>query len=434
MSAISSISLISGPTPLIVIGLAYVTLALSFAWRRAAWKKQVLIGIPAAAAATGLVVLAVHLFNLIPYSFPATFYVWVGVIFLAIAVLITGWRHMRNWKRGVAGLSVILTALSAFVLVNDHYQYYPSIGAVMGVTGEHSASEKAIEQMRDDDHGVDPKNGFTTLALIPGTKSGFKARHAYVWLPPVWFTNPKIKLPVVEMLVGAPGSPGNWIVSSAADATANAFAAAHHGIAPILVIPDPNGAGATADTECVNSPRGQAETYLTVDVPKFVEDTYGSATNRKSWSIVGLSAGGMCATMLALRHPNQYSAFGDYSGLSAPTVGEVVEPAETTRVLFGGSTAEYQAHDPAHLLRTNKYPQLAGWFEVGTDDSGPYAAQKLLAPLAQQAGIKTCAAYIPGGQHSFGFWKQSFIDSLPWLSAQMGLTPAPASTGPATCS
>jgi S-formylglutathione hydrolase FrmB len=261
---------------------------------------------------------------------------------------------------------------------------------------------------------------------IPGTVSHFHARSAYVWVPPIWLVNDTIKLPVVELLAGVPGNPSDWTRAGMADQTADKYAAAHGGVAPILVMPDANGS-ADADTECVNSPRGQAETYLTVDVPAFVRAHFGAATRPQSFAIAGLSAGATCSVMLALRHPNLYVAFGDYSGLTSPTVGETVNPAATTTILFGGSTAAYDAHDPLSLLRARTYPTLGGWFEVGTDDPGPLAGQHTLVPLARSADIETCSKEVPGGGHSFAVWSDAFSSSLPWLVSRLGLVAGTAS-------
>ena len=189
-------------------------------------------------------------------------------------------------------------------------------------------------------------------------------------------------------------------------------------------MPDSNGSD-FADTECVDSPLGNAETYLTVDVPAFMRANFGASTAPDSMAVGGLSAGGMCATMLALRHPTLYGAFGDYAGLTSPTVGESVNPQATTRALFGGSTAAYQAHDPLHLLATGTYPGMGGWFEVGTGDGGPLAAQRELVPMAQQAGIDVHAVEVPGAGHTFSLFAQAFADSLPFLSCRLGMTPDP---------
>jgi hypothetical protein len=54
-----------------------------------------------------------------------------------------------------------------------------------------------------------------------------------------------------------------------------------------------------------------------------------------------------------------------------------------------------------------------------------------LQGLALKAGIDACIT-IPAGGHDFGFWKQAFSDSLPWLSWKLKLTPEPQSV-PACC-
>ena len=111
-------------------------------------------------------------------------------------------------------------------------------------------------------------------------------------------------------------------------------------------MPDINGS-LTADTECVDSPVGNAETYLTVDVPTAVQQRFGTTPPGRSWALAGLSEGGACAIMLALRHPDLFSTFGDFGGLSGPRVGESdTDTDPTVAELFGGSRQEFAAHDP----------------------------------------------------------------------------------------
>jgi S-formylglutathione hydrolase FrmB len=187
-------------------------------------------------------------------------------------------------------------------------------------------------------------------------------------------------------------------------------------------MPDNNG-GFTSDTECVDSSRGNAETYLTVDVPTFIKDRLGTATDAKSWAVVGFSEGGNCALMLALRHPDLFATFGDYSGLPGPRVGTNMEVTTEVADLFGGSRAAFEAHEPADLLQNKRYPGMAGWFEVANDDGGPLAAAQHLAGLSRKAGIEACVVVLPTGGHAFPVWQQAFKDSLPWLAARLGLVP-----------
>ncbi len=267
-----------------------------------------------------------------------------------------------------------------------------------------------------------PDHGFTLEVPIPGKVSGFSARSAFVWLPPAWVGDPTPELPVIELMSGSPGTPADWVRASYADETARQFALGHGGRAPIVVMPDINGS-LLGDTECVDSSQGHAETYLTVDVPRFLATTFHAKTTGRSMAAAGYSEGATCALLLALRHPDLYSAFADFSGLTSPTVGESVDRDATTKALFGGSSEQYDAHDPVHLLRTARYPTLAGYFDVGLSDSDPLAAQRELVPLATAAGITTCATERPGS-HDNDFWTGSWRRALPWLSGRLGVTPA----------
>ncbi len=353
---------------------------------------------------------------------------------LALVVGIIGWTRFRNWRRVVSVLSVALAAVMAFTLINQQYQYYPTVGSVFGVDSDNQVSLTKLDQVREQakrEHGGQlPTHGFTIELPIPGAKSGFHARDALVWVPPIWIADTKIKLPVLVLLSGIPGAPQDWTRAAFADQTAGSFADQNGGKAPIIVMPDQNGS-VTNDTECTNSPRGKAETYITEDVPNFMRDHFNAKTG--VLAIAGLSEGGMCSLMLSLRHPDLFQTFADYSGLTGPTVEDAIAAQQTTDVLFGGNTQEYERHNPINLLKTRDYAKLAGWFEVGTADHAPLAAQRTLVPLAVKAGIRTCWREVAGAGHSFDLWAQAFRDSLPFLSWRLGLSPQPAVASGVRC-
>ena len=428
--SIDSISLISGPTPIIIVALGLGATVLSLRWKDEVWKQQLLYGLPITLALVGLIALLVDGLALIPYQFPNSYYLWVGLVVLALVMGIIGWRRFRNWRRAMSVLSVLLSAAMAWTLINKEYQYYPTLGSLFGVNAQNQVSPKELQAIRArarrDHGGALPTHGFTIQIAIPGKHSHFVARDAFVWVPPAWVANEKAKLPVIELLIGTPGEPSDWTRAAMADVTAQQFAAAHNGMAPIIVMPDENGSF-SGDTECVDSARGNAETYITVDVPTFMRTHFNAKPGKGSITIAGLSEGGMCAAMLTLRHPDEYPAFADYSGLTSPTLSEAVDPPATIRDLFGGSQAAYNLHDPLYLLRQQRFPNTAGWFEVGTADRAPLAAQRTLVPLARRAGIFTCAVEVPGEGHDFTLWERAFRESLPFLSWQLGLTEKPPS-------
>jgi S-formylglutathione hydrolase FrmB len=127
--------------------------------------------------------------------------------------------------------------------------------------------------------------------------------------------------------------------------------------------------------------------------------------------------------MLALRRPEQFATFGDFGGLLGPRTGDGNEVGSTVKDLFGGSQEAFEAHEPEHLLRSRRYPGMGAWFESAADDPAPLAAARRLAPEARAAGIDTCLAVAPSGDHSFGAWAQAFKDSLPWMAARLGVAP-----------
>ena len=171
---------------------------------------------------------------------------------------------------------------------------------------------------------------------------------------------------------------------------------------------------------------------LPSDVPAAVRANLGTLPPGPAWAVAGLSEGGSCAIMLALRHPGLFATFGDFSGLAGPRVGETNDDtADTVAQLFGGSQQAFAAHEPADLLATGRFPHTGGWFEVGDLDDEPLAAAQQLVPLATAAGIATCLVVVPDGDHTFDLWSAAFRQSLPWTAQRLGLVAvSPTATAP----
>ena len=71
---------------------------------------------------------------------------------------------------------------------------------------------------------------------------------------------------------------------------------------------------------------------------------------------------------LALTNSKDIPVFANYSGLESPTYLQD-KPEQTIQTLFGGSQANYNAHNPPYLLAHQQYAGMAGWFEAGAQDS-----------------------------------------------------------------
>ncbi len=370
----------------------------------------------------------------------------VGLGLLTAVVFAASWFHLRRrWLRwGIRGLGVVLAMLMAAAGVNARYAYLPTLAAVFGQRASEQVSPgtlRVLEGHRAEWHGAGHaagvglaiahgstelsgaglRHGVVVAFRIPAPTSHFHARTAEVYLPPAYFRSPRPRLPVIELLHGTPGSPADWTRGGFADVTADDYAAAHQGFAPVLVMPDVNGAW-TADSECVDGRRGRAQTYLTVDVRNAVVSRFHTRRDANGWAIAGLSEGGYCALQIALRHPTMYGAVGDFSGENGPSVAGGIQR------LFSGTwqQAEHRAaqYDAADLLRRwDGAVRPAVWFEVGSAD-GTLRTITNLDLLAIARGFDTRFVMQQGADHSFASWRDAFRDALPWLTASFGASPA----------
>ena len=428
---VGNISIVAGWFPVVLFWVTVAVCVIAVVLRRDVLK-EFAIGIPVGIIFAVLVFVGLRLTQAIPVGAPRSLYVWLCVACLMAGLVAAGW-HRAHWPRRISGiLAVVLAVIAAGSAVNQTFAYYPTFDRLFGKSANHFLDDAQLSAMRTQvaKTGQLPDHGATLAVAIPGKDLKFTPRPAYGWVPPAWFARNHPQLPVIELLHGAPGDPSDWTKSAYADATALAFAQQHHGMAPILAMPDINGSWG-ADSECVNSNMfGAVETYLTQTVPQFMQKNFNAKTDPGSIAIAGLSEGGLCATTLALNNPKVYAAFGNYSGNASPTYQDASQQ-QTIQILFGGSQASYNAHNPPYLLTQHRYPGLAGWFEVGDQDSGSLQAARALQPLASSAGIDTCIT-TPPGSHNFDFWMQAFKDSLPWLSWKLKLTPEPQSV-PARC-
>ncbi len=337
---------------------------------------------------------------------------------LAVACLAAaGWPRRRWWARAAFGAAaLVLLLVTAGAVINRHFDYFRTVGELFG---QYSVDEQPASYLVRQRHV--PRHGATVQVSIPSSDPRYRPRSAIVYVPPAWFRRPKPRLPVVVLLAGTPGTPEDWTRSGEADETTDAWAKAHGDRAPILVMPDINGSF-EGDSECVNSTKyGRVETYLAVDVPRWIRRTLSPAPSPRRWAVGGLSEGATCSVWLALRHPGVWRTFASFSGLANPQYLSDSE-TQTITALFGGSRAAFLAHSPPHLLATRRFPQLAGWIASGSSDPGPLAAARSLATLARRAGVITCLVIAPGG-HDFNYWQAAYAAALPWLAGRLGLVP-----------
>ncbi len=390
-------------------------LALAASWwsRRVRWWRWRLpVSVLVAGAVTGAVAGWLRLSGTVTDAYPPTFAVWVT---LALTALVGCWWTLRRGgqaRRTLALAAVPLTLCGGFLLINDEYGLWPTLGDLMG----HGTTTADLYTLLHLPPGTHPSKGVVASIDVPATRSHFTHRPGSVYLPPAFFDQFAATLPVIVMLGGAPGNSTHWISAGHAVDTADAYAKAHHGYAPIMIFVDHNGSS-TGDTECVDGPRGNAETFLTVDVPAFVSKTLKVKPVARRWAVVGFSEGGTCALDLTLGHPTVFNHFADLAGDLVPNLGN---QQQTLSALFGGSTAAQAAHDPMKLLAIHHYKGFSAWFAAGAADPNKIALSKRFAAAARPAGF-TVHEFTGTGGHNWQFASDAFRRILPELCRELGI-------------
>jgi enterochelin esterase-like enzyme len=326
-------------------------------------------------------------------------------------------------------LAVLCSVLLLLISVNNYYHYYPTLDAVFQtdkpaeIVSQLTAqvttkSSVALEQYYQALPGQSPHGQLLALNIASSLPT-FSPREGRIYLPPAIQGNDQIKLPVIVLLAGYPGSPIHWEQAGILQIM-DTFSAAHKGLAPIVAVVDFTGTK-DIDTECVDSSQGSAETYLTKDVPAYLKQHYQVQNDPSAWAIGGYSAGGTCGPLIALRNPTIYQNFINISGDALPGLGN---DAKTLKVLFNGSQQQLLEHTPDYLLKMGNplYSKVHGWYFYGKQDN-PLLIHRMQDQykLAKQAGL-TVEIRGMDGHHGFTVWKEGYIEGLPWISYQMKLT------------
>ncbi|HWS47317.1 MAG TPA: alpha/beta hydrolase-fold protein [Acidimicrobiia bacterium] len=353
----------------------------------------------------------------------------------AVGVFAASWlMRPRIIRWAIRGCALLIVVVFAAACVNSYYDYLPTLAAVMGRRAVDQMSEARFRQLEAASaaagvHYAMGRSGRIAAGLpvapaltrgvvidfnMPGVYSGFNARKGQVYLPPAWFRYPRPHLPVIELLHGSPGEPADWTRAAYADVTADKYAALHDGFAPIIVMPDVNGSW-WGDSECVNGLRGNVDTYLTYDVPAAIIARFSADPFGRGWAVAGLSEGGTCALMLALRHPDDFAAAADFSGDEYPsTAGGYTK-------LFGGTPATAarveQTYDPRSLIASwGHRPGPALWISIGRNDQ--WRRLYGFARFAMRHGFSVNFVTL-AGKHDFRVWTKSFNESLGWMVAKI---------------
>lgn len=333
----------------------------------------------------------------------------------AIGVLIIVWcvfrgRKHKRWYFWPLPLILPVLVLIAGSLVNNYFGLYPRLGDLLA-SYNFATGGPALLHAR----GGSYPQGITAEVSIPSPASGVGTQDAMVWLPPQYFSQPNTRFPVVYLIAGTPGDDADWSTGGNATQTGLANAQAGH---PAILVNAPVLSSRLQDTECVNSDsQGNWQTYLTVDIPNYINENARTLVGPKAQAMAGLSMGGYCAQAAVLRNPTKFGVFGNFSGTSMPTYNGGIG-----NLLTDQSNPQQAAQPYSSIWIVKNQPQsrtVIGQDMVGEQDSPRLIAdQKEFVSVAQSYGMNVSFYTWPGG-HNFYFWAEALQKWLPWALSNM---------------
>jgi enterochelin esterase-like enzyme len=433
VDAFLDINIVTAPFAVCVYsaaGLAIAALILvrpSRRWRRSRWFLTALIAAAVGTAAGyTLVWLVDDVWHSLDVGLSAVVHTWIAVGFAGMAVALAS-LWWATWRRIIAALlAIVLFAGTTAMTVNIDIGQYPTARSALGIS---VYSGRTLPSIAKPDPSTQttiadwtppaglPATGAVGLVTIPGTVSHFAARQAVVYLPPAALAPNPPDLPVMVMLSGQPGSPDAPLSTAGLLKTLDAYAAAHDGLAPIVVSPDQLGSQG-ANPMCVDSPLGNSATYLTVDVPNWIRANLNVLPSPHYWAIGGLSQGGTCSIQLGAGHPELFSGIVDASGQLAPTLGN---DTKTIDRAFGGNAAAYDAAKPLAIMAAKApYTDTVAVFGVGANDHNFMPGVKKIVAAAEAAGMTTDYLEVPDSGHDARAWGGAFAEGVTVLGQRWG--------------
>jgi S-formylglutathione hydrolase FrmB len=215
------------------------------------------------------------------------------------------------------------------------------------------------------------------------------------------YKNNLTRFPVVYLLHGYSGNYSDWIkkvpgIKNYADE-----------FQLIIVCPDGNYNSWYFDSPVDSSIR--YETYISSEVPHYIDSAFHTISEKSSRAIAGLSMGGQGALSLAWKHPDIFGAAGSMSGLQDLVPWK--NHYELTKVL-GDTLNNDRFYKNSMVNIVNKIPSQipAIIFDCGVDDPFIETNRQLHSELLL---LKIPHDYTErNGAHTWGYWSNAISYQL----------------------
>ena len=211
------------------------------------------------------------------------------------------------------------------------------------------------------------------------------------------FQKPLSEYPVVYLLHGLSEDASSWIRKSNVERYA-----LERGL--VLVMPSVD-----RSMYCDGVLGQNYFTYLTRELPGYLEKVFGLSRKREQNFIMGFSMGGFGAARAALTYPEQYAAWGSLSGL-VDLMPMLFRLDDSVREEFPFLAAEAERIDttplnPVNRIDGEKQKRLRGYLSCGLKDDLLICTRRF-QEASQRAGLPNRFSYVPDRGHDWTFWEE----------------------------
>lgn len=313
-------------------------------------------------------------------------------------------------------LCQVLILSTAGIAINRGNGFYSSWSDLFGKTEDYSAvtvsSDKSEKLNKSFLSGAEKAvNGQLILKeYVKGKQSGV-SNLVYLILPKGVVANVRSGKPVdmsrtriVEFLAGYPSQPEIWFRSLDIAKALAESEKSNPGVSVIGVIPAVNVAGST-DLECMNFPNNgiQTESWLSTDLHDFVNRKLGISPVR--WGVMGVSAGGWCSAMLAVKREDLYYGAVSIAGYYRPALSKKTDPLVKSQLekQYDFSKLESEMTGSTKMLLVASFGDIYSYKET----------KKFMA--IQHPNIDYQYIEIKSGGHNARVWISQLGTALGWL-------------------
>ena len=396
------------------------------------WWITVVVAVASGFALVGMVHWAlIDVFSAFPEDLPDDVLLW-SVPAIAALILALVRIPRSNVRQRSAGITAFLLVLMlSGVQINAYFGLNRTVSDLMGTAlARIPELEPGLTRQQGGPSPVPlegwapqgdiPTEGVLRKATIPGPESSLATRESYIYLPPAYFAANRPALPVLVLFSGQPGGPADWLTGGALRTHMDTFAQAHGGVAPVVVVADPNGSQ-SANTLCLDSQIARADTFLAVDLPAWINTTLDVDTRHSRWAAGGFSFGATCAVQMGTRHPDLYSSVLAFSSELEPALAK--ERQKTIDAAYGGDTAAFDRETPLSRMNQQTFDTSAAYFAAGERDPEFVGYMHTLADAARKAGFTVETREVQHAGHSWDTPSRGMADGLEFLASRWGIKP-----------